>query len=267
MSLLSEVDDYLHAAPLSGAYGEEVGPFTLFRSTSPWPYYARPRPGLEQTIEAADIERLRERCAELEIPLALEWVVETCPSLSAAAASVGLEVVEHPLLVLDEGDFKPATAAATCTILPAVESVLREARAVPNVAFGDPGTAIGVGGVAERDLEAAKIPESMMEFLLKRATAGHSVTAGAATEEGLVASGVHQPVGTASEIVGVATLPAMRRQGLGAAVTSCLAEHAFAMGVKLLLLSAESDDVAAVYERIGFHRIGHAGAAEVPSTK
>lgn len=265
MSLLSEVDDYLHAAPLSGAYGEEVGPFTLFRSTSPWPYYARPRPGFEQTIEAADIERLRERCAELEIPLALEWVVETCPSLSPAAAAAGLDVVEHPLLVLDEGDFKPATAAATCTILPAVESVLREARAVPNVAFADPGTAIGDGGVAERDLEAAKIPESMMEFLLKRAIAGYSVTAGAATADGLVASGVHQPVGTASEIVGVATLPAMRRQGMGAAVTSCLAEHAFAMGVKLLLLSAESDDVAAVYERIGFHRIGHAGAAEVPS--
>ena len=265
MSLLTEVDDYLHAAPLSGSTAEEVGPFTLFRSTNPWPYYARPRPGSEQTIEADDIERLRKRCAELDIPLNLEWVVETCPSLSAAAAAAGLEVVEHPLLVLDQADFKPTTAAARCTILPAVESVLREARAVAHVAFGDPGTAVGSGGIEDRDVKAAEEPAETVRVLLDRAKAGYSVTAGAATEDGLVASGVHQPVGKASEIVGVATLPAMRRQGLAAAVTSCLAEHAFAMGVTLILLSAESDAVAAVYERVGFHRIGYAGAAEVPS--
>jgi ribosomal protein S18 acetylase RimI-like enzyme len=264
MSLLNEVDDYLHAAPLSGATAEELGPFTLFRSTSPWPYYARPRPGAGQAIEAADLEALRKRCVELDIPLNLEWVVETCPSLSAAAAAAGLEVTEHPLLVLDQADFKPTTAAANCTILPAVESVLREARAVANAAFGDPGTAIGSGGIEDRDAKAAEVSPEMLQFLLHRAQAGYSVTAGAATENGLVASGVHQPVGKASEIVGVATLPAMRRQGFGAAVTSCLAEHAFAMGVTLLLLSAESDAVAAVYERIGFRRIGHAGAAELP---
>ena len=54
----------------------------------------------------------------------------------------------------------------------------------------------------------------------------------------------------------------MRRQGLGAAVTSRLVEHAFANGVDLVLFSAEDDAVAAVYERVGFRRIGHAGAAE-----
>lgn len=262
MNLLTEVDDYLHAAPLSGADPEEVGPFTLFRSTIAWPYYARPRPGSEQAIEAADIEQLRTRCAELDLPLNLEWVVETCPSLSAAAAAAGLEVVEHPLLVLDPASFKPTTAAARTTILPAVESVLREARGVANVAFGEPGTAVGSGGVADREAKTAKISAEMSKLFLDRAQAGFSINAGAATDDGLVASGVHQPVGKASEIVGVATLPAMRRQGLAAAVTSCLAEHAFAMGVSLVLLSAESDAVAAVYERVGFRRIGHAGAAE-----
>ncbi|QNE18857.1 GNAT family N-acetyltransferase [Kribbella qitaiheensis] len=267
MNLLTEVDAYLHAAPLSGATAEEVGPFTLFRSTVVWPYYARPRPGSEQTIEAADLEQLRKRCAELDLPLNLEWVVETCPSLSAAAAAAGLEVVEHPLLVLDPAEFKPTTAAATVTILPAIESVLREARAVASVAFGNPGTAVGDGGIEDRKAKTAEVTPEMAKMLLDRAQAGFSITAGAATEDGLVASGVHQPVGKASEIVGVATLPTMRRQGLAAAVTSCLAEHAFAMGVTLVLLSAESDAVAAVYERVGFRRIGHAGAAEVPADK
>jgi GNAT superfamily N-acetyltransferase len=116
-AMISRVDDYLHAVPLSGSVPEQVGPFTLFRSTTVWPYYARPVPGSNTSIQPA-------------------------------------------------------------------------------------------------------------------------------------------------EIVGVGTLPSMRRRGLAAAVTSTLAEHAFANGVDLILLSAESKAVAAVYERVGFHRLGTAGAAE-----
>nr|WP_272954640.1 GNAT family N-acetyltransferase [Kribbella sandramycini] len=91
---------------------------------------------------------------------------------------------------------------------------------------------------------------------------GVTVTGAVFTEDGMVAAGAHQQVGATSEIVGVATLPAMRRRGLAAALTAALAQHAFDNGVELLLLSAESDAVAAVYERVGFRRIGQAGAAE-----
>jgi predicted GNAT family acetyltransferase len=102
----------------------------------------------------------------------------------------------------------------------------------------------------------------MVATLQDRIRRGVSVTAGAFTDDGMVASGTHQPVGSTTEIVGVGTLPSARRRGLGAAVTSALVEHALDNGVDLVLLSAESDAVAAVYERVGFHRIGHAGAAE-----
>ncbi|MFC5266582.1 GNAT family N-acetyltransferase [Kribbella qitaiheensis] len=262
MSILSRVDDYLHAAPLSGATGQQVGPFTLFRSTTIWPYYARPIPGSGATIEPGDVEKVRARNDELGLPFSLEWVVDTCPSLGPAAAAAGLEVREHPLLVLDRADFKPVTAAVECAILPTAESVLREARAVASVGFGTPGTAIGDGGTEARDANLAEISDETAAALLERAQAGISITAGAYDHRGMLASGSHQPVGDATEIVGVATLPAMRRQGLAAAVTSCLAEHAFANGIDLVLLSADSDAVAAVYERVGFHRIGSVGAAE-----
>ena len=53
-----------------------------------------------------------------------------------------------------------------------------------------------------------------------------------------VAAGMHQPVGEVTEIVGVATLPAVRRQGLGGAVTGALVEHALADGVETVFLSA-----------------------------
>jgi ribosomal protein S18 acetylase RimI-like enzyme len=262
MTYLSRVDDYLHAAPLSGSTAQQVGPFTLFRSTTVWPYYARPVPGSETTITVADLGKLRARCEELELPFSLEWVVETCPSLGPAAAEAGLEVHEYPLLVLERADFTPATTSLDTQILPASPDVLRQARAVANLAFGTPGTAIGEGGPAAREAGAAEITDEMIAGLVERAEAGVSITAGVYGEHGIVSSGVHQPVGETTEIVGVATLPAMRRQGLGAAVTSRLVEHAFANGVDLVLLSAEDDAVAAVYERVGFHRIGHAGSAE-----
>ncbi|MFF0345860.1 GNAT family N-acetyltransferase [Kribbella sp. NPDC004875] len=260
--MISTVDEYLHSVPLSGAVPEQVGPFTLFRSTTVWPYYARPVPGSGATIEPADIELVRARCAELEIPLSFEWVVEACPSLGAAAAAAGLSVVEHPLLVLRRDDFRPATADARCEILSADEEMVRQARAVAGLAFGDPGTAVGDAGAAEREVAAAAVPDNVVATLRSRVLRGVAVTAGAFTEQGMVASGTHQPVNSTTEIVGVGTLPSMRRRGLGAAVTSTLVEHALANGVDLVLLSAESDAVAAVYERVGFHRIGSAGAAE-----
>jgi GNAT superfamily N-acetyltransferase len=260
--MITRVDDYLHTVPLSGSVAEQVGPFTLFRSTTVWPYYARPVPGAGHTITPEDVEAVRSRCQELGIPLSFEWIVETCPSLGPAAAAAGLIVIEHPLLILERDEFRPASADARCEILPADDAVLRQARAVASLAFGDPGTAVGEAGPKERDAKADDVPGDLVEAVLDRVRRGVTVPAGAFTDDGMVASGQHQPVGTTTEIVGVGTLPAMRRRGLAAAVTSILAEHAFANGVDLILLSAETKAVAAVYERVGFHHIGTAGAAE-----
>jgi predicted GNAT family acetyltransferase len=71
-----------------------------------------------------------------------------------------------------------------------------------------------------------------------------------------------QPVGELAEVVGVATLPSARRQGLGAALTAELARHAAGLGVRTVLLSAQDDAVAAIYARVGFRRVGTAHAAD-----
>jgi predicted GNAT family acetyltransferase len=68
-----------------------------------------------------------------------------------------------------------------------------------------------------------------------------------------------------TEIVGVATLPVARRRGIGAALTAALVEDAAQRGAATIFLSAGSDDVARVYERAGFRRIGTAGSAEAAS--
>jgi predicted GNAT family acetyltransferase len=87
----------------------------------------------------------------------------------------------------------------------------------------------------------------------------------AETSDGVVAAGNYQPMNQIAEIVAVSTLPAMRRPGLAGAVTARLVQHARDSGVQLLVLSAQNDQVARVYQRIGFHRIGTACAAEQPA--
>ena len=80
-----------------------------------------------------------------------------------------------------------------------------------------------------------------------------------------VAVGSHQPVdvdGTeVSEVVGVATLPRLRGRGLGAGITSALVAHATETA-DMVFLAAGDDDVARVYERVGFARLATSAVAE-----
>ena len=62
----------------------------------------------------------------------------------------------------------------------------------------------------------------------------------------------------------MACLPAFRRRGLGAAVTSTLAQDAFLRRVETVFLSADDESVARIYGRLGFRAIGRVGAAAAP---
>ena len=77
-------------------------------------------------------------------------------------------------------------------------------------------------------------------------------------DAGPVAAGPHQPVEGVTEVVGVATLPAVRRQGLGGAVTGTLVQDALQRGARTVFLSAGSAEIGSVYARLGFKRVGTA---------
>ena len=79
-----------------------------------------------------------------------------------------------------------------------------------------------------------------------------------------LAVGVHQPVGAVTEVVGVATLPARRRQGLGAGVTAALVADARNRGVTTAFLSAAGADVARMYAAVGFETVANALVAQPP---
>ena len=57
------------------------------------------------------------------------------------------------------------------------------------------------------------------------------------------------------EVVGIVTLPAMRRKGVAATVTTFLVQDFFARGGRIAWLSAEDAGAQALYARVGFRLI------------
>ena len=157
------------------------------------------------------------------------------------------------------------TTDAVVRVVDAEDPALLQAWAVAGISFTAGGTAVGPWGTTEREVGARDLPPDMVEHLRDRARRRLTVTAVAETDAGVVASGIYNPVGDTAEVLAVATLPAARRQGFAGSVTAGLVRHARQNGVRLLLLSAESDDVARVYGRLGFRRIGTTCAAQRPS--
>ncbi|MBE2317125.1 GNAT family N-acetyltransferase [Solirubrobacter sp. CPCC 204708] len=186
-----------------------------------------------------------------------EWVHETAPTLRDA---VDAEVIEVPLLVLDRAAWRPLEAPESMglRLLDADDAALAAALGVEQVGFAAAGTAPGPQAITERDAAAREQDAARLDYLRERFRRGTSVTAVAENESGPVAVGTLRPVDAVAEIVGVATLPAVRRQGLGGAVTAFLVEHALDRGIETVFLSAADDDVARVYERLGFRRCGTA---------
>ncbi|GAA2490335.1 hypothetical protein GCM10010406_28060 [Streptomyces thermolineatus] len=271
--LLDRLERYYDAVPRSGARAEDFGPLTLFvREGEGWPYYARPALGHSGSVSADDVARVRARQRELGAPESFEWVAENAPALRDAVERAGLVVHEHPLMVLGPDVPLPdvplpgATGRADGVAVRIVgpdDPVLPSALAVPHLAFADAGTRVGAAGRAELD-EAVRnsAGDGSVEAAAQRIRAGLSRVA-AAVEDGVALSaGQHQPVDGVSEIVGVGTLPAARRRGLGLAVTAALVADARSRGAGTVFLSAGDDDVARIYARLGFRRAATALIAE-----
>jgi GNAT superfamily N-acetyltransferase len=264
VELLRAIDAYLDAVPRSLARTEEIGPFTLFVNEGlGWRYYARPRPG-ETTFTAGDVARVRGRQRELVQPEEIEWIEDLAGGVGPAAEAAGLRVTRMPLMRLPRDAFTPVPPPAGSVVSPAEPGDLARATAVAMLAFGEPGTRIGQAGPEALAAATAQVDAGTLEVGRDRLARGLTVTAVATVEGVPVAVGSHQPIGGVSEIVGVGSLPAFRRRGLGAAVTSALDEDAFARGVETLFLSAGDETVARVYARVGFRTIGRVGAAAPP---
>jgi ribosomal protein S18 acetylase RimI-like enzyme len=136
--------------------------------------------------------------------------------------------------------------------------------AVAPLAFGAPGTAVGVPGVEAVHALAARGDPARVALNRERLRQGFMVTAVAFVDGEPVGIGFHQPVKGVTELVGIGVVPAFRRRGIGAALTDLLVADAVERGVATVFLSAGSAAIVRVYGRIGFERVGTACVAEPP---
>ncbi|AXH93995.1 GNAT family N-acetyltransferase [Micromonospora aurantiaca (nom. illeg.)] len=268
--VLDRLERFYDAVPRDGARTEDYGALVLFvRDGDGWPFYARPRIDATEHPTLADVTAVRARQRELGLPEAFEWVHEHQPDLLAVARSAGLSVLEAPLMLLeperlpDPGTFSDVPVRVLDPGDPGFAADIALRRAVAAVGFANGGTARGDAGPAERDAALAQLDVAALEEEATRVADGRRISVLAETlDEGALASGMAMRVDDVAEIAGVATLPSARQRGLGAAVTATLARELRAAGTDLIFLSAGSEDIARVYLRVGFRRIGTACIAE-----
>ncbi|WP_433534858.1 GNAT family N-acetyltransferase [Micromonospora sp. CA-249363] len=268
--IFDRLERFYDAVPRDVASVEEHGALVLFvREGAGWPFYARPRIDATETPSLADVTAVRARQRELGLPEAFEWVHDTTPEFLAVARSAGLSVLEAPLMVLDPAALPdPATLSDVPVRVLAADSPdfaadVAARRAVAAVAFGVPGTEPGEAGPAARDAAVTELELAALDEERARIADGRRISALAGTPtEGALASGMAMRVDDVAEIAGVATLPSARRRGMGAALTATLARELVAAGTGLVFLSAGSEEIARVYLRVGFRRIGTACIAE-----
>jgi ribosomal protein S18 acetylase RimI-like enzyme len=245
---------------------ERFGSLVLYvREGAGHPFYATLAPDATAPTAAeltADLAVVRARQRELGVPESFEWVHENAPELAGIAQRAGLSVHRAPLLVLDTATAPAALPAGIRLVTldpadPSFGELLATGYAVADVGFGHAGTAAGEAGPAERDAARRPVDAVALDQEVALVRAGrHTRILAVDAALGAVAIGSLQRLGGVAEIAGVATLPAARRRGLAAAVTAELARVATTAGSDLIYISADSDDVARIYRRQGFRRVG-----------
>ncbi|WP_419998544.1 GNAT family N-acetyltransferase [Streptomyces boninensis] len=263
-SLRTRIEEYYAAVPLLFADAEEFGSLRLFVRRLPGtPYYGGP--GYAQPVAghmaAADIARVRARQRELAVPEAFEWLAETAPGMRAAIEAAGLPVTERPLMVLDRRhaiEQGPLPDGVTLRALTADDPALPAALALPGLAFADEGTAVGPAGRKELSAAAEEVTaDGTLAAARPTITAGHKTVIAAIAADGTpLAVGQYHPAHGTTEIGGIGTLPAARRQGLAAAVTAALVTHARTQDVHTVFLAYALAPVARLYARMGFRPAG-----------
>lgn len=261
--LLDCIEGYFAAAPLPDARIETRGALDIPVGDPAWPYPARPRAGGGR-VTAADVRAAMAVQQQAGLPMALEWICERSTDAAPAARAAGLVVEELPLLVVDSPVELLLPPDVHLYVVGADDPNLPRYQRVAETAFAHPG---GPTDVGEEPSDPSPGLASRVAALRERIAAGRTVMMVALEGDAPVAVGSHQPVdvdGTeVSEIVGVATLPRLRARGLGAGLASALVEHARETA-DLVFLTAGDDDVARIYERVGFARIATTGVADPP---
>jgi ribosomal protein S18 acetylase RimI-like enzyme len=209
-----------------------------------WLSYAVPVQPLRTNAEVTEmLLELREVFADRDRTLRLEFTKSLWPLLPEALEQAGLRLeVRHPMMLCTPADFQPDQASTVQVRLLRPDD--------------DPNTLSTYLWIRNQGFDqdfAAEPPTPKEITQLRDQIEAGGVRCALANLDGVPAGvGVIMALSGIGELVGVATLPALRRRGVATTVCSVLVKDHFQQGGDLVWLSAGDAIAQATYERIGF---------------
>ncbi|GAA1962358.1 hypothetical protein GCM10009838_19070 [Catenulispora subtropica] len=257
-TLESKVNGYLHANARLRKVNEACGPFHIgFDAGSDHPFanYAVPESGAKVTEQ--DIAALVAAFERRERTPRLEFAPGGAPGVEEALLAAGFEVQQRlPFMLVTAADLvgpEPVDGVEVRILdASASDEELRGVALAQREAFGDsdePQDDADFTGDIAGLREAA---EAGKFSVLARGAAG-TAEAGIAMGGG----GCGLGLGGTTEIGGIATRPAFRRRGVGAAVTAALSRHLLEVsGLDCVWLSPAGPDQERLYSTVGYRSLG-----------
>lgn len=250
LRLLEPNDAARSAVVRAGGEVHRAGPFEAYLHPDPHAVgfeYAQPiEPLPSRAGVVSGLHQLQRLFDERGMPLSIEFNTPLFPGLPAILESEGLSLAERePLLVLDPADFIPSRTDGV------------------SVRFLRPDDADSLLSAYSRIFTEVLLEKPYVEsadgIVRLRAEAGHSggsAHALASLDGSPAGTGFISTLDGVAEINRVATLPAARRRGVAATLTSFMLEAAFGSGAQIAWLTAAGRPAQMLYENLGFRLIG-----------
>ena len=203
------------------------------------------------------VRQLLSRQREAGVPLTIEWVAENTPTLERVAAGAGLEIDRCPLLVL-HGLPRGGPGSARMLGPDDVAELAQVLAAHQSLRSGIGGTAVGSEGLAYwgNAPGAEPVEDSLRTDRSRARYASPPRTPPPPTVRWAVVGTTRW--GTPQRSPASACCPPTAVAGLGAALSFVLARDALDWGATTVFCSAENDEVARIYARVGFQRVATA---------
>ncbi len=248
MHLITHLQAQLRFGASQGLEPVFVPPFTFYfnrDSDSPYANYAIPDTPGEGDLSYA-LATLKTAFHERQRAPRLEYLEDFAPDLAEALEANGfVQEIRTLLMVCTPAGFRAP---------PDVPGLVIQ-RVDGNSPMEDQRTAVTV---QKRAFDRDSFPEATEEAATQFFTRWASQQMFLARVNGQPASvaSLMPPYDGISEIAGIGTASAFRRQGIGAAITAHAARVGFNQGLETVFLTAMDERAGRVYTRVGFHGIG-----------
>ena len=220
-----------------------ISPFTLHFPKSETPVsdsYALPTEPITGDITEA-VAEVTAVFRERGVTPRIQYLDAFCPTLTAVIEQAGYQQEKSSMMLMCTPEtYRPAPTMPGLNTL-----ILSENSSLDDLVSGIETHVLGFDPEERvlRDTDAEMFRQTLITsraFILRMED--EPVTTGMFTA-------VHNGV---TEIMGISTLPAYRRRGFAAYLTSYMAQIAFARQVDLVFLITPDDETTAVYQRVGF---------------